>query len=193
VQQASQGEIPTLSGSIVSVTPQSCAAAAIAALGPEADVLRCGTWSGVGSPQALAVLKLKSVPSSKGCMPVSRMIILGLDARGWKTVLDGAKEIQNPVGYIGLDFIDDSYQFLGYCLDAEDQRSDGGPGLTFSRCAHVSSYSQRERVPLVPSYTRSGAPGAAVSAGRAEPTDRFWRHCSKTNLLFLPVTRTPGP
>jgi hypothetical protein len=37
--------------------------------------------------------------------------------------------------------------------------------------------------PSVPRYTRVGAPGAAVSAGRAEPTDQRYFDSFETNLL----------
>jgi len=130
-QHANRVDDPTMSEGVASeVAHQSCATAAIAALGPGAEVLRCGSWSGAGSPQALVVLKLGSVPSSKGCAPVSRVMILSSGPTGWRTVLEASKEIRNPVGYIGLDFIDDSYKFLGYCLATADRRSDGSPGFS---------------------------------------------------------------
>jgi len=41
-------------------------------------------------------------------------------------------------------------------------------------------------------YTGKGVSGAAVSAGKAEPTDQNAAYNLETNLLFSPVTRTPG-
>jgi hypothetical protein len=89
-----------------------------------AEVLRCGYLSDSGAIEALAVVPLKSIRGlSPGCIPVSRLAILRLVNGNWQTALDAEHEIRNPVGYVGLEYIDDSYQVRGYCLVIGDRKA----------------------------------------------------------------------
>jgi hypothetical protein len=56
--------------------------------------------------------------------------------------------------------------------------------LTFSEfVCHSGEWTSAWHAPLVPSYIEVGAPDAAVSAGRAEPTDHPYLSMIETNLL----------
>ena len=99
-------------------------------MGPSAVLLRCGQLSNTGTLEALAVISLKSIPNGNECTPASRIVILRQEKSGWKAALTAAKEVKNPEGYIGLDYIDDTYTFLGHCLHIADKRSDGSPAFT---------------------------------------------------------------
>lgn len=111
-------------------SPEDCAAAARAELGAASVVLRSGTLSDTAVPEVLAALKLKSAPTRPGCTPVTRLALLRKAAGRWTVALDASKEIRNPFGYVGMDFIDDSYQFFGYCVDIENHRSDNTRAFT---------------------------------------------------------------
>lgn len=113
------------------VTPsRACISAARAVLGANALVLRCGDVNGSGTQEAVAALRLKSVPTREECAPVSHVVVLRSDKAHWTTALDVAKEIKNPEGYVATDYIDDSYHFPGYCLELSDKRSDGATAFT---------------------------------------------------------------
>jgi hypothetical protein len=109
---------------------QRCAAGAKSVLGESASVLRCGNLTGSGALQALAVVPLSGFPQAQGTIAASRVVIIRRQGSEWVTELDAHKQITNPAGYIGLDFIDDSYLSRGYNLEISDRRSDDAPGLT---------------------------------------------------------------
>jgi hypothetical protein len=90
-----------------------CLAAARTILGPAAVVLRCGELNAAKDLEVVAVLRRKIASPPNYCEPLSRFVVLRYEKTGWKTILDGAKEIKNPEGYVGLDYIDDSPEYMG--------------------------------------------------------------------------------
>ncbi len=57
-------------------------------------------------------------------MAVGKMVILRQELSGWRTALTAAREIQNQAGYVGLEYVDDYFHFMGYQLSLSDTRSD---------------------------------------------------------------------
>jgi hypothetical protein len=57
------------------------------------------------------------------------MVILRREPSGWRTELTASREIQNETGYIGLDYIDDSFRFMGYQLSLLDGSPDKKRGF----------------------------------------------------------------
>ena len=64
--------------------------------------------------------------------PISRLVVGQLEGGQWHTVLSASKDwIRNDAGYVGIEFIDDSYSFSGYWA-AVAQRDDGERGILIS-------------------------------------------------------------
>jgi hypothetical protein len=108
--------------------PQGCLDAARRLLGLQAEIIRYGRLNGPEAPEA--VVKLGNLATTKEGIPISRLVVLRFEAPIWKPVLDVSKQITNAAGYIGIDYIDDSYVFHGYRLVLKNQRPDGKPGIT---------------------------------------------------------------
>ena len=107
-----------------------CTAGAKSVLGDSASVLRCGDLTARGGLEAIAVTPLSGVTQSQGQVAVSRVVVIRKGSSRWSTELNAQKQITNPVGYLGIDYIDDSYSPPGYLLAVQDHRSDNSPGLT---------------------------------------------------------------
>jgi hypothetical protein len=88
---------------------QSCLEAAKQALGPPGEVAKCGHLTGRAVLEAIAVAKVKQFPrGADGGLAVSKLIVLQQDKRRWDTELVVTKLMaRNPVGYVGMDFVDD--------------------------------------------------------------------------------------
>lgn len=113
-----------------------CLNAAKGALGPDAEVAKCGHLTGGTTLEVVAFLRLKQFKENKDGIPVSRLVILRRVGATWSLVLDVDKQIKNPSGYVGIDFIDDDqdYYFSGYraLLDVRsDDPSAFALGLSF--------------------------------------------------------------
>lgn len=106
-----------------------CRSAAKSALGPDAEVGRCGHLVGGASLEAVAFIKLRRFADGRDGLPVSRLVILRRDNSHWSVALNIAKQIQNSSGYIGIDYIDDSLQYPGYRVAFLDRRADGKPAF----------------------------------------------------------------
>jgi hypothetical protein len=108
-----------------------CLEAAKAKLGEGAAVLRCVRLRD-GAIEALSVIKLGNVRECKGCVPVSRLVVIRQEGAVWQIALEVGATISNAAGYVATEYIDDANQFFGYCLRLEDKRSDGVSAFTIS-------------------------------------------------------------
>lgn len=109
---------------------KSCLGAAKKALGPNAEVLKCGKLTGREGLEAVAALRIRKLRQTQEEVAVSRLVILRRSRSGWKRELNVRQEITNSAGYVGLDFIDDSSEYRGYYVSFSDHRSDDTPGFT---------------------------------------------------------------
>jgi len=72
----------------------------------------------------VAVLPAKYPHYSGAGMTIWKMVILRHESSGWLTALTASREIQNEAGYVGVEYIDDDFKFMGCQLSLSDKRSD---------------------------------------------------------------------
>jgi hypothetical protein len=97
-------------------------------IGPKAELLRFGHLS-VGAPlEGVVILRLGK--TSNGTVPVGRLIILRLNGSDWTMAFDAEREMTNPAGYVGIDYIDDDFKFEGYDVALDDRGSDAKARFT---------------------------------------------------------------
>jgi hypothetical protein len=127
-QQTPSHSTVTSSPNSVSTTlnqqQKECLAEARKALGINAQVLRCSELNTPGIQEVVAVIPAKYPPSSDTSLKIWKLVILRHEPKGWRTALTASRQIQNDAGYIGLEFIDDDFKFMGYQLRLSDERSD---------------------------------------------------------------------
>jgi hypothetical protein len=99
-------------------------------IGPTAELLRFGSFSKDAPLDCVAVNPLPGKASQGKSIRISRLIVLRHEESAWSLALDAAKEISNPKGYVGLDYIDDGYRFEGYEVDVTVRGSDEKPRFT---------------------------------------------------------------
>lgn len=101
-------------------------------LGPNSEVLKCGPLNGTDAVEAVGIVKLKKLSVNSDGLPVSQLAVVRFDGGRWRSVLTASDHwIRNEAGYIGIDYIDDSYRFVGYRA-ALDDAGDGKTGLLLS-------------------------------------------------------------
>jgi hypothetical protein len=107
------------------ISSQNCKEAAIEALGPTATVLRCGHLTRVDSLEVIAVIQLRQFREARNAVAVSKLVILRKNTSQWETLLTADRQnwIRNNAGYIGVEFIDDSADFVGYRISFSDEGS----------------------------------------------------------------------
>lgn len=110
---------------------QSCREAAKKALGPEAEVLNCGHLTSTRALETVAVIRLKGFRTTTDGIPVSNLVILRQEESEWSVELTADKKwIRNGAGYVGIDFIDDSADFVGYRVSFSGEGSKETSGFT---------------------------------------------------------------
>lgn len=88
-------------------------AAVIKKAGHDLKIVRSGDLIGDGAREYVAVRMLAKQP--KQGMHVSRLVIARAKDGSCSVVLDaGANGPKNPVGYVGIEYIDDGAEFYGY-------------------------------------------------------------------------------
>lgn len=100
-------------------------AAVIKKAGHDLKIVRSGDLIGDGAREYVAVWMLAKQP--KQGMHVSRLVIARSKDGSCSIVLDaGANGPRNPVGYVGIEYIDDGAEFYGYEVEfASDSRNPG--------------------------------------------------------------------
>jgi hypothetical protein len=97
--------------------------AVIQKAGSNLKIVRSGDLIGDGAREYVAVRLLPQQPK-KG-MYVSRLLIARAQRGRCSIVLDAGKNgPKNPVGYIGIEFIDDGGDFVGYAVEFSSDPSD---------------------------------------------------------------------
>jgi hypothetical protein len=98
-------------------------------LGPDAEIVKYGRLNGTNTVEAVGIVKIKGLALNGEGIPVSQLAILRLDPR-WRLVLRASEDwIKNDAGYVGIDFIDDSFRISGYRAKLSNQTTDGEAGF----------------------------------------------------------------
>ncbi len=79
--------------------------------------------------EGVAILRSQKA-SSVGGMPIEKLSILRHDGGNWVRVFEANREMRNPDGYVGLDYIDDGWKFEGYEVSLSDKGSDNTKRFT---------------------------------------------------------------
>jgi hypothetical protein len=74
-----------------------------------------------GVAVAIAFIRLKQFTENREGIPISKLVILRQTDSRWEVTLDVAKQIRNPYGYVGIDYIDDSEQYPGFRVAISDR------------------------------------------------------------------------
>ena len=94
--------------------------------GSNLKIVRSGDLIGDGAREYVAVRMLLQQPK-KG-MHVSRLLIARAQRGQCSIVLDAGKNgPKNPIGYIGIEFIDDGGDFYGYAVEFHSDTNDSRP------------------------------------------------------------------
>lgn len=117
-------------GQTATAIPESCIRAAKTILGAKAEVLHYGSIGTKGDAEAFAAVKLESTRTPKGCVPITEMVIIRQDKGDWRTIFEARRhmQIKNPEGFVGIEYIDDSFDYPGFCLNVNK----GKPSDPFS-------------------------------------------------------------
>jgi hypothetical protein len=157
--------------------PSDCTEAARQVLGPQSEILKYGDLNSPGVPEAIAVVKLGRSASAVAGTAVSQAVILRWEASTWKPVLKVGRQVTNDAGYIGIDYIDDSYDFHGYRLIVENRRPDGKPGVAIE-LSYLNGSGETEGIPMAVSWN--------------EKTGRYQEYTSNEDPPgFRPEIRNP--
>jgi hypothetical protein len=107
------------------VVAQDCFDAVKKVLGTDGQVAKYGHLVGQKSVEVVAYTRIKKFKQNSEGVPISKLVVLQKNNSHWDVVLNVSKEIKNPFGYIGLDYIDDSQDYPGFRVSFSDHRSDG--------------------------------------------------------------------
>lgn len=134
---------------------QSCLEAAKKALGPDAEILKCGHLTGTDALEVVGAIRLTQFRATADGVPVSKLIVLQQQESRWVTELTADENaIRNPAGYIGVDFIDDSDKFSRYRVSFYDKDSHQVPGFTLA-VFYLSPDGHNEGIPVEISWNPS--------------------------------------
>lgn len=110
---------------------EACFEAAQKALGPSAEVLKCGQLTGTAL-ETVAVVPLKKFRKTADGVPVSTLVILRREAKQWVAEMKADKDwIRNDFGYLNDDLSDPTHfghfvegysrQYIGYRVSFSDK------------------------------------------------------------------------
>jgi hypothetical protein len=109
---------------------QQCLITAGAISGGEVELLRFGHFAPKAPLDCVVGATLPDVVQSGDGLLASRVLILRRQGPNWRIALDAAKRVANPEGYVGVDSIDDAYDFKGLRALVHDKSPAGQPGIT---------------------------------------------------------------
>jgi hypothetical protein len=146
--------------------------------GSNLKIIRSGDLIGDGARGYVAVGMLPQQPR-KG-MYISRLLIARAEGGRCSIMLDAGKNgPKNPVGYLGIDYIDDSDQFYGYRVEFGSDVRDPAPDPRYKGVLYLTW--------LNPKHEPEGA-GIVVGwnekVGRYQEIDSSWE-------MFNPELRKP--
>lgn len=119
-EQASQSITDGTSGSAL------CIQAARRELGPNGIVLKCEDLIGDKGLEAVVAVRVPGLKDNTLGVPVSALKILRRRGSGWDSQLNVDQEATNNAGYIGADFIDNSYPFPYHWANFTDRGAKWG-------------------------------------------------------------------
>jgi hypothetical protein len=125
-------------------------------LGSTSEVARCGHLLGQSSLEAVGLLPLRQFKPTVGGVAVARLVIIRRFRGPWTVELDAARQIRNPAGYIGVDFIDDSSESPGFFVQFLDERDDGTAGFVLA-LTYLSPSGETEGAPTQIAWNASVA------------------------------------
>ena len=109
---------------------KTCLITAGAISGTDVQLLKYGRF-GVNAPlDCVVAASLADVESQGDEVLSSRLLVLRRQSQSWRVALDVAKWATNPEGYVGVDSIDDAYDFKGLRVVVDDKVPSGQPGIT---------------------------------------------------------------
>lgn len=114
------------------VVTKDCLDAVTKALGPDAQVIKYGHLTSHKSMEVVAYTKLKKFKKYSEGDAISKLVVLQRINSQWNMVLNVSKQLTNPLGYIGIEFIDDSQEYPGWLVSFSDRIPDGVPGFSMS-------------------------------------------------------------
>ena len=139
-----------------SAMPKDVLEAVAKALGPHAQVAKYGHLIGPRSMEVVAYIKLENSRKYSEGIAVSRLVVLQKTDSHWDTMLNASKQVVNPFGYIGLDFIDDSQDYPGWLVSFSNHRPDNVPGFNMS-FMYLRSDGDVEGIPIEISWNSAMA------------------------------------
>ena len=108
-----------------------CVRVAKEKIGAMAELIEFGSLSPRSPTECVAVDRINEMSDPKKLF-VRRLVILRRVANGWTVALDVAKDITNPEGFVGIDYIDDAFKFEGYRVDLARQGFNGASRFTIA-------------------------------------------------------------
>jgi hypothetical protein len=130
-----------------------CRTGVVKLLGPDAEVVKCGRLTGTDTVQAIGLLKIKQLPVTGDGWPVSRLVVAQFRNDRWQSILTASKDwIRNDAGYIGLDYIDDSYQVFGYRAALSESKA--GPAALLLSLSFLRPNGESEGIPIQIAWNR---------------------------------------
>jgi len=107
-----------------------CLATAGSIAGGAVELLKFGRFVPNGPLDCVVAGVLEDVDIPADGVPASRLLVLRHQGESWRISLDAAKWATNPDGFVGIDTIDDSYDFKGLRVVTDDKSPTGQPGIT---------------------------------------------------------------
>jgi hypothetical protein len=98
--------------------------------GGEVELLRFGHFAPNGPLDCVVAAALPDVESQGDGVVPSRLLVLRHQGQSWRVAFDAAKWATNPEGYIGVDSLDDAYDFKGLRVLVDDKTPAHQPGIT---------------------------------------------------------------
>jgi len=89
-------------------------------LGPSGTVLKCGYLIDNASLEAIIAVRVAGLSDDRNGIPISALKIVRESGDHWDTQLNVDREVTNGIGYIGTNFIDDSYPLPDYRVNFTD-------------------------------------------------------------------------
>jgi hypothetical protein len=94
------------------------------------ELLRFGHFAMNTPLDCVVAGSLSDVEVQGDGIAASRLLVLRHQGESWRVALDAAKWATNPEGYLGVDSIDDAYDFKGLRVAVDDKTPKGQPGIT---------------------------------------------------------------
>lgn len=132
----------------------SCLKAATKELGTAAQIARCGHLTATGALEAVGFIPLKGLREMADGIPVSKLVVLRREQSGVVELTAGQDPPRNSVGYIGVDFIDDSDEGGRYRVSFSDDGALETPGFKLA-LFYLSPTGEEEGIPIEISWNRS--------------------------------------